>query len=130
MAKVTLTPPTTMTQNNVANHLAAAALLAEKTREVNELKLRCIEQENQLMAMTRTLERAREDNRQLRFKLSQAVSKFDEYRVQNEEYQRFVAKSKERINSLMEENEEYQKFAADSKQRINLFLDSLEEEDN
>lgn len=130
MAKVTLTPPTTMTQNNVANHLAAAALLAEKTREVNELKLRCIEQENQLMAMTRTLERAREDNRQLRFKLSQAVSKFDEYRVQNEEYQSFVAKSKERINSLMEENEEYQKFAADSKQRINLFLDSLEEEDN
>ena len=130
MAKVTLTPPTTMTQNNVANHLAAAALLAEKTREVNELKLRCIEQENQLMAMTRTLERAREDNRQLRFKLSQAVSKFDEYRVQNEEYQIFVAKSKERINSLMEENEEYQKFAADSKQRINLFLDSLEEEDD
>ena len=130
MAKVTLTPPTTMTQNNVANHLAAAALLAEKTREVNELKLRCIEQENQLMAMTRTLEHAREDNRQLRFKLSQAVSKFDEYRVQNEEYQSFVAKLNERINSLMEENKEYQKFAADSKQRINLFLDSLEEEDN
>ena len=117
-----------MTQPGGSPHLSAA-LLAEKTREASELRLRCSQQENQITRMSRMLQLTRDENRELRVELSLAISKFDEYKEQNEDYAKFVAKCKQRINSLLEQNKEYQRYAAQSKQRINSFLDSLEDDD-
>ena len=75
------------------------------------------------------LQLTRDENRELRVELSLAISKFDECKEQNEDYVKFVAKCKQRINSLLEQNKEYQRYAAQSKQRINSFLDSLEDDD-
>ena len=57
----------------------SAALLAEKTREASELRLRCSQQENQITRMSRMLQLTRDENRELRVELSLAISKFDEY---------------------------------------------------
>ena len=90
--------------NNAAPDLAVA--LAEKRREATELKLRCRQQENQLATMSRSLRLAREESKKLRFALSQAISKFDEFKEHHEEVQKFVAKSKERINSILDSCED------------------------
>ena len=94
-----------MTKDNVQD-TAAAALLSEKINEVRELKIRCSQQENQLTTMSGLLQLTREDNRKLRIILRLAIMKFDQFKEQDEEFQKYVAKSKQRIDRLLNSCEE------------------------
>ena len=80
--------------------------LQKHKRGAEKLKRRCTQQKNKLMTMARQLGEAREENTKLRCALSQAIAKFDEFKESDEEFQKFVATSKQRINRFLESCEE------------------------
>ena len=69
-----------------------------------DLKIRCDRQRKQLAGMARQIVQLRHENKRLRYAWQGAIARFDELKVDNDEFRLWVAKSRAKIEKLLDES--------------------------